>query len=136
TINIDRLGYYQGNGARKVATITNVTGKNQAACLTQTATGLYDCGNWTVSASWAVPTTAVSGIYIARLVRNDTQGASHVPFIVRDDAAQADIVMQTSDPTWQAYNQYGGHSLYQGSPTRGYKVSYNRPFATRGQSSG
>ena len=136
SINIYRLGYYQGNGARKVATIPNVTGKSQAACLTQAASGLYDCGNWTVSTSWNVPATAVSGIYIARLIRTDNGGASHVPFIVRDDAAQADVVLQASDPTWQAYNQYGGHSLYLGSPIRGYKASYNRPFATRGQSSG
>ena len=135
-INIYRLGYYQGNGARKVATISGITGKNQAACLTDTATGLYDCGNWTESSSWTVPATSVSGIYIARLARSDNGGASHIPFVVRDDAAQADIVLQTSDTTWQAYNQYGGHSLYQGSPIRGYKVSYNRPFATRGQSTG
>ncbi len=38
-----------------------------------------------------------------------------------------------SDTTWQAYNDYGGNSLYVGSPAgRAYKVSYNRPFATRG----
>ena len=34
SINIYRLGYYQGNGARKVATISPVTGKNQSACIT------------------------------------------------------------------------------------------------------
>src|SRR3954447_6607687 len=135
-INIYRLGYYQGNGARKVATISGVAGKNQAVCLTDAASGLYDCGNWTVSASWAVPSTAVSGIYIARLSRSDNGGASHIPFVVRDDAAQADILLQTDDTTWQAYNQYGGHSVYLGTPTRGYKVSYNRPFATRGQTTG
>ena len=37
-----------------------------------------------------------------------------------------------SDTTWQAYNSYGGNSLYTGSPAgRAYKVSYNRPFNTR-----
>ncbi len=41
-------------------------------------TGIADCGNWAESASWAVPADAASGIYIARLVRGDTQGASHV----------------------------------------------------------
>jgi len=136
SINIYRLGYYQGNGARKVATLAGLAGVNQPACATDAATGLYDCGNWSVSATWNVPSTMVSGVYIARLARTDNGGASHIPFVVRDDAAQADIVMQTSDTTWQAYNQYGGHSLYLGSPIRGYKASYNRPFATRGQSSG
>src|SRR5262249_54986470 len=56
--------------------------------------------------------------------------------VVRDDASHSDLLFQTSDTTWQAYNQYGGFSLYQGSPQRATKVSYNRPFATRGQSGG
>src|SRR5262249_5965940 len=47
-------------------------------------------------------------------------------------------LFQTSDTTWQAYNQYGGNSLYVGgpgtNPGRAYKVSYNRPFTTRGTS--
>ena len=41
-------------------------------------------------------------------------------------------MFQTSDTTWQAYNNWGGNSLYDGAPAnRAYKVSYNRPFATR-----
>ena len=48
----------------------------------------------------------------AKLVRTDgTAGASHVAFVVRDDASRSDVLFQTSDTTWQAYNQYGGNSL-------------------------
>ena len=136
-LDIYRLGWYGGAGARKVATVSPSAPLPQAqpACLEQPASGLIDCGNWAVSASWAVPSTAVSGIYVARLVRNDTGGASHVVFVVRDDGSAADLVFQTSDTTWQAYNTWGGNSLYQGgpgtNPARAYKVSYNRPFATR-----
>ena len=84
-----------------------------------------------------MPATATSGIYIARPVRSDNGGASHIPFVVRDDASHSDIVMQTSDTTWQAYNTYGGNSLYTGQPAgRAYKVSYNRPFNTRGNDNG
>ena len=47
--------------------------------------------------------------------------------------AHSDLLFQTSDTTWQAYNHYGGNSLYVGAPAgRAYKVSYNRPFTTRG----
>ncbi|MGK7512261.1 N,N-dimethylformamidase beta subunit family domain-containing protein, partial [Salmonella enterica] len=54
-------------------------------------------------------------------------------FVVRDDEGGSDLLFQTSDTTWQAYNRYGGNSLYTGSPAgRAYKVSYNRPFTTRG----
>ena len=138
TIGIYRMGYYGGMGARKVATITPsaTLPQNQPNCLTNAATGLVDCGNWAVSASWLVPADAVSGIYFALLTRVDTGGQSHIFFIVREsDTAShhSDVVFQTSDTTWQAYNQYGGNSLYVGSPAgRAYKVSYNRPFTTRG----
>ncbi|MDX1995676.1 MAG: malectin domain-containing carbohydrate-binding protein, partial [bacterium] len=133
-IDIYRLGYYNGDGARKVATIddADTTSTDQPACLTESSTGLIDCGNWSVSASWAVPANAVSGIYIARPVSLSNDGASHIVFIVRDDDGNSDILFQTADTTWQAYNSYGGNSLYVGSPAgRAYKVSYNRPFNTR-----
>jgi len=137
-LDIYRMGYYGGNGARKVATITSLPSQTQPACMTNT-TGLIDCGNWAQSASWAVPVDATSGIYFARAVRSDTGGASHIVFVVRDDAGTSKMLFQTSDTTWQAYNNYGGNSLYTGSGPgtggnavgRAYKVSYNRPFNTR-----
>jgi hypothetical protein len=136
-LDIYRMGYYGGAGARLITTVNPVGRQTQPDCLTAPTTGLVDCGNWAVSASWTVPATAVSGIYFARLVRTDgTSGASHVVFVVRDDASRSDLVFQTSDTTWQAYNQYGGNSLYVGSPAgRAYKVSYNRPVTTRGTGS-
>ena len=140
-IDIYRLGYYQGNGARLQASGIRPSvslPQTQPACLTTASTGLIDCGNWAVSASWAVPASSVSGVYIARLVRDDNGGASQIPFVVRDDATPSDVLLKTSDATWQAYNTYGGNSLYvctvacpPGSP-KAYKaafaVSYNRPW--------
>ncbi|WP_250286526.1 DUF4082 domain-containing protein [Frankia sp. CiP1_Cm_nod2] len=133
-LDIYRLGYYGGDGARKVATVNPSAPYPQAqpACLNDVATGLIDCGNWAASASWAVPSSAVSGLYIVKLVRTDGQGASHIPFVVRDDSSHSDLTLQTSDSTWTAYNAYGGNSLYKGSPAgRAYKVSYNRPYQSR-----
>lgn len=138
-VDIYRLGYYGGMGARKVATVTPsaTLPQSQPTCTTVIATGLIDCGNWAESASWAVPSTATSGIYVARPVRVDTGGASHIVFIVRDDAGASELLFQTSDTTWQAYNSYGGNSLYRGSPAgRAYKVSYNRPFDNRANAGG
>ena len=40
----------------------------------------------------------------------------------------SDILVQTSDSTWQAYNTWGGRCLYPWIGARGYKVSYNRPL--------
>ncbi|MDR6862598.1 DUF4082 domain-containing protein [Phycicoccus sp. 3266] len=151
--DILRMGYYQGNGARKLVAglaPSAAQPQSQPNCLTiQDGTGMFDCGNWAVSASWSVPSTAVSGVYIAHLIRDDGKGSSHVVFIVRNDSSHSDILFQTSDETWQAYNTYGGtstsggngNSLYQctlgncppGSPAvykGASKVSYNRPFHT------
>jgi N,N-dimethylformamidase beta subunit-like protein/uncharacterized protein DUF4082/Big-like domain-containing protein len=140
TISIYRLGYYGGDGARLEATLTPSVPlpQTQPNCLTDPATYLYDCGDWGVSASWVVPATAVSGIYIATLTRTDTGGKSQIPFIVRNDSSHADIVFQTSDPTWEAYNTYGGSDFYTGGGSigRAYKVSYNRPIITRGDNEG
>ncbi len=137
-VDIYRLGYYGGAGGRYIATVqpSATLPQSQPACLTDPATLLYDCGNWGVSASWTVPTDAVSGIYIAAPVRGDTGGASQIVFIVRNDASHSAVLFQTADETWQAYNGYGGNSLY--GPTdlfalteRALKVSYNRPYDTR-----
>jgi methionine-rich copper-binding protein CopC len=140
-INIYRIGYYQGNGARLVATVpaSQALDVKQPAPLTDPATQLIDAGNWSVTASWAVPATAVSGVYVADLVRNDTGGMSQILFIVRADESHSDILYQTSDATWQAYNTYGGNSVYGSSgdlDERAFAVSYNRPLADRGTGGG
>ena len=139
TIDIYRMGYYGGMGARLVASIqpSATLPQAQPPCVTDSSTGLVDCGNWAVSASWAVPANSVSGIYFAHLIRTDTGGDSHIVFIVRNDASTSAILFQTADETWEAYNGYAGSSLYGPDnqfnlSSRAYKVSYNRPFDTRG----
>jgi len=139
TIDIYRMGYYAGMGARKVAGIrpSATLPQTQPACLSDPATNLVDCGNWAVSASWQVPANAPSGIYFAHLIRTDTGGDSHIVFIVRNDSGHSAVLFQTGDESWQAYNYYGGGSLYGPSSAsfdlnnRAFKVSYNRPFFTR-----
>src|SRR5258708_6774094 len=124
------MGYYQGNDGRFITSISPSASlpQIQPSCLNNSATGLIDCGNWGISASWTVPSTATSGVYFARLVRPDTGEVGAVIFVVRNDSSHSDILVQTSDTTWQAYNDYGGNSLYSGNPVgRAYKVSYNRP---------
>ena len=103
------MGYYGGTGARKVATVS------RSADAAADPAGLPDRRRrpgWSTAATgpcrrrWAVPADAVSGIYFAKLVRDDdTGGASHIVFVVRDDDGSSDLLFQTSDTTWQAYNQ-------------------------------
>ena len=148
-IDIYRLGCYGGLGARKVDTVhpdSSAFSQSQPDCRFEPETGLIDCGTWMLSASWPVPPAAVSGIYLAKLVREDVADGrgSHIVFVVRDDARASDILFQTSDTTWHAYNAYVDeanlplrNSLYgdcrggKFPDGRAFKMSYNRPFDTR-----
>ncbi len=143
-VEIYRLGYYGGDGARLVDIVYNTDGTVQPSPVTDSR-GIVDAGNWSVTDSWTIPTVAVSGVYLAKLVRLDSNGdpiagaTNQIPFVVRDDTpddgTKSDIVLQTSDTTWQAYNAWAGNngqvgeSLY--SDPRSYGVSYNRPYLTR-----
>ncbi|MCX5425394.1 DUF4082 domain-containing protein [Streptomyces sp. NBC_00078] len=138
-VEIYRLGWYGGDGAREMSTVAqaavtypaNYTTR-PASCTTKSATGLVDCGNWPVTVNWTVPSDAVSGLYIANLTQTDGDGLMPYPFVVRKDSSTSDVVVQTSDETWQAYNDYGGQDLYGGTGPapdgRAYEVSYNRPL--------
>lgn len=134
-IDIYRLGYYGGNGARLITTLQHqaATSVVQPAALKDASTGLVDAGNWSVTDSWTVPTTAVSGVYIANVI--DGTQVFQIPFVVRNDGSQSAIVFQTADQTWEAYNPWGGANLYTGNGPgvngSAYAVSYNRPITTR-----
>ena len=151
-IDIYRMGWYGGDGARLMDTLQPSVRLPQAQpdCRIHTNMRFVDCGNWKVSASWQIPADGVSGVYVARLVREDDEPepwrsegersfptqrppegphaygaiglgalrdalkekrASHIVFVVRDDAGETDVLVQTSDPTWVAFNRYGGASF-------------------------
>ena len=146
SIQIFRVGYYSdAKGFRRVATIVNTPVNQPELVSIPNSAGATTATDWSVTASWPVPSTAVSGIYMA-MIRNATNSdAFYATFIVRDDAATADIIYKTSDSTWgAAYNHYGtkanpdGKNVY-GSGTgvgsitqRCFATSYHRPVITRG----
>ncbi|MCJ0874387.1 DUF4082 domain-containing protein [Streptomyces sp. AP-93] len=145
-VSVYRLGHYGGDGARLMSTPAQAAqthpanfpqGGNPQSCTTKPSTGLVDCGNWPVTSSWTVPSDAVSGLYIVNFDQADGNGVMPYPFVVRNDSSHSDIVVQTSDQTWQAYNNYGGQDLYDGAGPapdgRAYEVSYNRPMDIGGE---
>ena len=95
------------------------------------------CSNWSISKQLEISNDWVTGVYIAKLTRQDTQGENYITFVVRDDSRKTDVYFQLSVNTYQAYNYYGNKSLYTslspdycltdaGAP-RAVKVSFNRP---------
>jgi len=136
-IEIYRSGYYGGAGARLFSVIQNVPGTAQPTCASDPNTGLLDCANWSVSATISTTSSWPSGIYLLRIVRNDTGTDNQIIFVVRDDSSHSDLLYGTAMSTFEAYNNYGGKSLYTfnsfGDTTvsgtaRAVKVSYDRPF--------
>ena len=75
-IDIYRLGYYGGAGARKIGSavlvsIAHTLAARQPDCLredegAEVPTQLVDCGNWAVVASFAIPSNATTGLYFGR----------------------------------------------------------------------
>jgi subtilisin-like proprotein convertase family protein len=140
-----RLGYYQDQGARFYWQQTNIATPSQPACTRDKDTGLVQCP-W--SPTFAIPTDPawISGIYLLRLDSN--QGyRTFIYFVVRNDGYPADILAMEPTKTNQAYNAYGCESLYvsatanssnnqcdgvvssgSSNRTRGYKVSFDRPY--------
>jgi len=92
SINIYRLGYYGGDGATLVTTLQHqaTSAVIQPAPLTDPSTGMVDAGNWSVTDSWTVPTTATSGVYIANVI--DGSQVFQIPFVIRNDSSTSNIV--------------------------------------------
>jgi fibronectin type 3 domain-containing protein len=136
-VEIYRTGYYGGAGARLFSVITGVQGIAQPACTTNATTGLVDCSNWRTSLTLSTTQSWPTGVYAIRLVREDTGTDNQILLAVRDDSRKAQVVYGVGFATFQAYNNYGGKSLYDfnssgnstvsGTP-RAVKVSYDRPF--------
>ena len=80
----------------------------------------------------SLPVTSgwVQGAYLLLLVASNGS-KSYVPLTIRDDSSHADLAIQLPTTTWQAYNRWGGYSLYvgpHGHSDRSYVVSFDRPY--------
>jgi PKD repeat protein len=144
TVNIAiyRMGYYQGLGGRLVNSASNVAINNTFQCEPMDeVTGKVSCSNW--SPTYTIPASAfpASGVYLAKLTAS-TGDETQVVFTVRDDSRQpsAEALYVLPIATYEAYNTFGGKSLYYGTEggntvsgtSRAVKVSFDRPFAQAG----
>jgi len=133
-IEIYRLGWYGGVGARRVAEARGLSGAHRAAPRPRASDGLAAC-DWPVSYTLAVGPDWVSGVYLARLTGKDDGKQAFIPFVVREGATRnrARLLFQSSVTTWQAYNNWGGKSLYDfnsGGGRRARRVSFDRPYGS------
>ncbi|HYR27941.1 MAG TPA: N,N-dimethylformamidase beta subunit family domain-containing protein, partial [Thermoanaerobaculia bacterium] len=130
TIEIFRMGWYGGLGGRRMTDAVEVTGGAQDACPPDAERGLIRC-NWRESYAITIPNDWVSGFYLAKLTGSPSGNQNHILFVVRD-GRRAPLVFQSMVTTYQAYNNWGGKSLYPSNSTGppAKAVSFDRPYST------
>jgi hypothetical protein len=129
-----RMGYYQGLGGRLVWRSDEVAGRSQPPPVLTPGINMVEC-RWAPTLSFTVGEDWPPGDYLLKLVAS-TGLAQYVPLCVRDDRSTAAFVIQNSVTTYQAYNSWGGYSLYFGEApgggqsveSRSRVVSFDRPY--------
>ena len=110
---------------------------NCQSCRIDTDTGLVEA-KWRPSYSLTIPSDWTTGIYLAKFSLVFSGKETYAPFDVRGNTRSAYVAV-TSDNTYQAYNDWGGYSLYEaegttstsenGTSPKGVMVSFDRPYA-------
>ncbi|MBK8026664.1 MAG: hypothetical protein IPK19_36090 [Chloroflexi bacterium] len=130
-ILIFRQGWYNGVGQRFIRQISNIPGTVQPIPEPDPVTGLVEA-NWPVTYTLQTASNWVSGVYKIWLIEhsNYEDVGSYIIFVLRDDARQSDILFQVALTTYQAYNNWGGKSLYNYNSVNGraVAVSFDRPY--------
>jgi len=148
SIDIYRLGWYQGYGGRLMTSVPSQTAHAQGyydsaiqrlvdctSCHVDPKIGLVEA-NWHPSYTLVVPFDWTTGIYLAKFTDANSK-QTYVPFDLRGNAHSLYVAV-TPDTTYAAYNTWGGYSLYRAgsgiqvdeaqSLSRGVKVSFDRPY--------
>jgi hypothetical protein len=136
-ITLYRLGWYGGRGARPVARWPRVSIPAQPQATTDPVTGLIRAP-WTPAVEERVSEGWVSGLYLG--VVTPARGApQYFTFVVRETRPSTPILFISSTTTHQAYNSWGGKSLYPDDSTGSNTISggtnavvagWDRPYAS------
>jgi hypothetical protein len=135
-----RVGWYGGTGARFVACVPTCDSDEQGRSQPippvpdgPAATAPPIRASWPVTDSIQTATTWTSGYYLieALLTSGPDAGRAGTTFVILrppDQPVGSRILVQVPINTWQAYNRWGGKSLYDFYGPRAYRVSFDRPY--------
>jgi putative cell wall-binding protein len=137
-VQVFRMGYYGGAGARLMTTSAQVAGGPQPRCPLDVPTGLVQC-NWSVGWQLTVPQDWLSGLYLA-VFTNASGYQWSDPFTVTEPTRASQIVLVDPVNNYQAYNEWPydqvyGKNFYTGfgpmtvqGTAAAVKVSFDRPY--------
>lgn len=125
-----RMGYYGGAGGRLVWESGPLAGRSQAPARVDPKTNMASAP-WEPTLTVTATDDWVPGSYLFTLIGDDG-GQSWIPLVVRNDDHAATVHIQHDVTTWQAYNTWGGASLYLGTKGRAKVVSFDRPYDLSG----
>lgn len=141
-VEIYRLGWYGGLGARLVLCSptcrSDEPGSAGPAPTPDSGTGEVAL-SWPITDAITVGSGWITGYYLADLVLTTGPDRGHgqmIPFVVRAPAPTSPILIQAAVNTWEAYNSWGGKSLYAFNSTSGIAathVSFDRPYSMQGK---
>ena len=125
-----RMGWYQSLGGRLVWQSPEIAGTSKGAPLDDPVTNMVEA-RWTPSLTLPTDATWLQGDYLLKLVGSSGNQAL-VPLTLRDDASPSAFLVVNAVTSWQAYNDWGGCSLYncQGLGARATVVSFDRPYGS------
>jgi hypothetical protein len=140
-----RLGWYNGDGARRMACLPSCDADEKGTSQPRPGDPPAEPTDPPIRANWPVTdvlrtgTDWTSGYYLAEavLTNGPNPGLVATTYFVLHPPANAvgsAILAQVPVNTWEAYNHWGGKSLYDSLGPRMYRVSFQRPFDDQAQS--
>ncbi len=138
-VEVYRLGWYGGAGGRLVVQTPSKQGAVRAVPPQPALTGPPLRAAWPTMDIVSTDSSWVSGYYEIRAVVTSGRdaGAAGTTFVIVRESVHSpasQILVQVPVNTWQAYNQWGGKSLYPFDGPQAYRVSFDRPFGKYTQS--
>lgn len=139
SIAVIRLGWYNGSGGRQYWSTNKFLLKEQSAPVVNGLLRTVET-KWSPTTTFTIGKDWAPGLYLVVTKNRKNNIEAIAPLIVRSKLHDSPLAVMHSTLTWQAYNNFGGYSLYRGLGgsnsesvnNRSRTVSFDRPYAGSG----
>ena len=139
SIQVLRIGWYQGSGAREVFTTKPIALKQEKIPAPSGNVRVIET-KWPVTYQLTIGKDWVPGFYLITTINKDGIREAAAPLVIRSPLASSKLALIHSFITWNAYSTFGGYSLYFGKGStiterragRSRVASFDRPILGSG----